>query len=251
MNNLANLTPGFSIVLGHYSDIGLVPTDIPDLTLGGTRFSISDIIRGELDRIRETLPTSFLSSLTAPLIHLIYHTHSIQMLLREPGSMPSELIAPAMKIVNVLVRHPNFNSPLTHHVTALAAVALVELTKYESTIKEAERGLKILLEGRIAPSAWDNAIRKMIRKEQASAHSSSDISAGNHSLLAAQGLRHLADLATKEGGPAAATTDGATASDESQIVDELPSFGTPALQVQPFRRLRAIIEGGYLSSLIA
>lgn len=196
-------------------------------------------MRGELERCRETLPSLLLDSSNAPLIHLSYYILSIQMLLRLPAADPYEILAPATDIVALLTQHPNFLSPLTHHATALAALTLVELTKYETTREQADSGLNTLLEGRIAPSGWDSAIREMILKKQRSGSGGSDPSAGKHSILAAQGLRHLADLAT-------ATKEG-TAADESRNDGE--KVGAISEPVQRFRGLRAALKTGYLTHL--
>jgi hypothetical protein len=128
---------------------------------------------------------------------------------------------------------------LTHHATALAASTLIELARHEITREQADSGLKTLLEGRIAPSGWDPAIKEMIRKKQHSGLGSSDPSAGKHSLLAAQGLRHLADLAT-------ATKEGVAA---EQGRDEGENVGSDAAAVQQYRGLRAVLKDGYLTNL--
>lgn len=227
-----------SIVLGHFSAIDLVPNDLPALALPPVPI-LGMLMRGELERCRETLPSLLLTSSNAPLIHLTYWILSIQMLLRLPESEATEILAPAMKIVAELTQRPTFMSPLTHHATALAASTLIELMKYEPTREQADSSLKTLFEGLTVASGWDAAVKEMVLKKRHSSAGNPDPSIGKHSLLAAQGLQHLADLAT-------ATKEGA-ATEESRNEGELA--GSDSTAVEPFRGLRAILKHGYLTSL--
>jgi beta-lactamase class A len=71
------------------------------------------------------------------------------------------------------------------------------LAEYDSTRTEAEGGLKSLMENRIAPSAWDSTIRDMIsNRKQTVVATLASSAESQHASTAAQGLQHLAELAT-------------------------------------------------------
>ena len=162
------------------------------------------------------------------------------MAMRLPESELQDLLEPAMQIATQLKNNPSLVSPLTHHATAFAAAALIELNEHESTRKEAERGLSSILEGRIAPSGWDASIRDMILKianpgSSSGAGGAVGAKTGTSQHAAIQGLQQLAELAsaTEEGRTEGSTSEGRK---DGQIF-------------QRFHDLRELIRVGYLSKL--
>ena len=227
--------------------MSIAPSDLP--ALGVPPPIVGTLLRGELERCRESFPASFFPSSNAPLIHLCYWYLRILMELRLPESEPSDLLVPARHIVTQLMHNTGLVSPLTHHFTALAAMTLVDLTAHENTRDEAENGLKSLLENRIAPSGWDASIREMITKKQ---HSNPSGGAGSvvrpkttdsqHALTASQGLQRLADLAT-------ATEEGRDVSTgEGRKEGEKSSTGPVGSHFQRFHDLKESIRSGYLGA---
>jgi hypothetical protein len=223
---------GLSIVLGHFSTIELIPTDIPNLSFPPVSI-LGVLMRGELERCRESFGPTVLGSTN--IIHITYWILSIHLLVCLPESDPSEFLAPALNIVTHLTQPASHLNPLAHHAVALAASTLVELTKYSSTKEQAEKGLKSLLEGRPYSSAWEVAIREMVAKKQGGSPAGDSAAGGSHSVLAAQGLQHLADLAT-----AAPTTAGSESEKTS---------AQQAAEQPPLNGLRDTFKAGYLSSL--
>ena len=179
---------GLSIILGHYS---LVPsTEIPSLAV--PPFDIlGTLLRGELERWREVLPDSLSSS---PLINLCYWYLRIAVELKQLDSELSSLLTPATKMVDLLTHNSNFISPLNQYFSTLATLTLLQLAEHDNTTAAAEGYLKTLMDNRIAPSSWDSTIRDMISaKKQASI---TMLQGSEHASTAAQGLQHLAELAT-------------------------------------------------------
>lgn len=163
------------------------------------------------------------------------------MAMRLPESEPQDLIDPAMNIVTQLKNNAGLVSPLTHHATAFAAAALIELTGYEHTRQEAESGLTSLLESRIAPSGWDASIRALIVNSQnpspssgAGGAASAKTSTSQHAAIAIQGLQRLADVAT-------ATEEGSASEGRKE--------STGGQIFQRFHDLRDLLRIGYLSKL--
>ena len=225
-----------------------MPTDLPTLSVPAAPV-VGLLLRGELERCRESFPLSIFPPSKAPIVHLCYWQLRIHTGLRHPDSEPYEdLLVPAMHIVTQLTYNTGFVSPMTHQATALAMFTLLELTGYEKTKEEAESGLKSLLENRIAPSGWDAAIRDMIVKKRQSGAGAAVATqtAGNTSeqaLTASQGLQRLADLATAtEEGRADVTTGDSTKENEKIATNATSPF-------QYFHNLRALVSSGYLNAL--
>ena len=249
---------GLSIVLGHFT---LIPTDlptpgVPSVTILGT------LLRGELERLRESFPASFFPPSKSPLIHLCYWYLRILMAMRLPESEPQDLLDPAMNIVTQLKSNAGLISPLTHHATAFAAAALIELAGYEPTRQEAEGGLTSLLESRIAPSGWDASIRALIVNSKNPGPPSAGGGGGGGSTkttgtststsqhAAIQGLQHLADLATAT---TTTTTTGDSTTGEGGGRRESAGSTTAGggQMFQRFPDLRELVRVGYLSRLAA
>lgn len=217
-------------MLGHFAAVDLVPDDLPPLAIPPVSL-MTTLMRGELDRCRETFPPSVLSS--PSLIHLAYWILLIQLRLRNPDTEPNDLLEPATDIVAHLNQHLSHYGPLTPHAISLAAATLVELSKFEDIKEKADNALHSLMDNRHNPVGWDTAIQNMIaRKQRSSSSPTGEHPAGPHSALAAQGLRHLADLAT--------------ATKETDESEKSP----PAASAAHYRDLRKFVKGGYLASLL-
>ncbi|KAI9054546.1 hypothetical protein LZ554_001702 [Drepanopeziza brunnea f. sp. 'monogermtubi'] len=231
-----------SIILGHISAVMLVPTDLPLFSVASGPI-YGTLLRGELERFRETLPASFFPPSNAPEIHICYWHLRILVDLTLPVVEPSDLLVSASNIVSQLMNNPGLIAPLTYHSTTLAALTLLDLTEYEATREEAERCLQALLESRIAPSAPDAAVGDLIanRKQQAANLASTE---SKHAAVASQSLQRLADLAT-------ATEEGrdVAVSNERQQGERASASGPAGARFQNFARLREVVKNGYLSVL--
>lgn len=143
------------------------------------------------------LPSTLFPPAKSPLVHLCYWYLRIVLDLNQANTEPSNLLTPAIHIVTQLTHNSSLITPLTHHSTVLATLTLIKLTEYDSTRAEAEGGLKSLMENRIAPSAWDSTIRDMIsNRKQVAIATLAGTAESQHASTAAQGLQHLAELAT-------------------------------------------------------
>lgn len=224
------------MILGHFAEAALAPTDLPPLSIPPSQL-VGTLLRGELERWRESLPSTFFPSSNSPLVHICYWHLRILMELRLPQSEPSELLAAASNTVTQLSHNPHLVSPLTYHSTALAALVLLELTGHESAKEEADRNLTILSQNRIAPSAWNEAIRDLIHKKQSA--TAPNVAESKDALMAIQNLQHLAELAT-------ATTEGRESAAGKE--GEKTSLRRPSLQ--RYQELRGAIRTGYLSYIL-
>lgn len=225
----------------------LVPTDLPPFSVASGPL-YGTLLRGELERFRETLPASFFPPSNAPVIHIAYWHLRVLVDLSLPGVEPSDLIVSASNMVSQLVNNPGVVAPLTYLSTTLVALALLDLTEHEATRDEAEHGLQTLLESRIAPSAQDAAVRELIarRKQQAAGLASAE---SKHAAVASQSLQRLADLATatEEGRDVAVSK---TRQDDERERSQTNSASDLAgARLQNFGRLRELVKGGYLSVL--
>jgi Fungal specific transcription factor domain len=229
---------GLSIILGHYFAVPTISAEIP--SLGVPPFAVyGPSLRGELERWREVLPESLSNS---PLIHLCFWYLRIVLDLKQADSDSSSLLTSAMKIVTQLTHNSNLVTPLTYHSTVLATLTLIKVSESDGGSSEAESGLKALMENRIAPSTWDSTVRDMIsnRKQAGGAASSAE---SKHASTAAQGLQHLAELAT-------ANEEGRdVAMGESRSEGEI--FGAKSASVHTKVRpsFEEIMRSGYLRVL--
>ncbi|KAH8803820.1 hypothetical protein F5882DRAFT_140741 [Hyaloscypha sp. PMI_1271] len=229
--------PGLSIILGHYLSVPTTSTEIP--SLGVPPFAVyGTLLRGELERWREVLPDSLFNS---PLIHLCFWYIRIVLELKQADSDHSSLLTSAMKIVTQLTHNSNLVTPLTCHSTVLATLILIKLSEYDGVGSEAESGLKTLMENRIAPSAWDSTVRDMIsNRKQAGVPGSAE---SKHVSTAAQGLQHLAELAT-------ANEEGRdVAMGESRSEGEIFSAKSAGVHNKVHPNFEEIMKNGYLRAL--
>lgn len=214
-----------SVILGHLAEAALVPSDLSYVTTPPFKI-ICTLLRGELERWRESLPQNFFLLGSAQLVHICYSHLRILIELQLPEAEPLELLSTAAHIVADLTSNAALISPLPYQCAALAALTLIDLMDIESTKQEAEKSLQALLQIRIVPSSWDEAIRDFITKR---------LAPSSEALTASQGLQHLAELATAE------TEEGRAEKDEGQV-------SRPPPQNHP--QLRSAVRSGYLSYIL-
>jgi hypothetical protein len=205
---------------------------------------LGTLLRGELERWREVLPDTLFPPSNSPLLHLCYWYLRIVVDLKQADSEPSNLLSPAINIVTQLTQNPSLITPLTYHSTVLATLTLIKLTEYESVRADAEGGLKTLMENRIAPSAWDSTIRDVIsNRKHATVTPLTSSAESKHASTAAQGLQHLAELAT-------ANEEGRDVSmGEGRTEGEIFAGKSAATHNQLHQDLREIVNIGYLRIL--
>ncbi|KAF4631153.1 hypothetical protein G7Y89_g6986 [Cudoniella acicularis] len=239
-----------SVILGHFAMASLAPTDLPSLSVPPNQI-IDTLLRGELERWRESLPPSIFPPSNSPLVHLCYWSLRILMELRLPDIEPYGLLTAAMNIVTQLTHNSTLITPLTHHATLLCALALIELTASDNTRNEAEGGLKSLLESQIAPSSCVTFVRELITKKLRPAPNVGTSNPNNtnapesqHDVTSSQNLQRLADLATATEGAMDATVS------EGRKEGEKSNFGaTSAARSSHYHDLRKTVRGGYLGVL--
>ncbi|PBP27742.1 C6 finger domain-containing protein [Diplocarpon rosae] len=228
-----------SIILGHISAVMLVPLELPPFSVASGPI-YGTLLRGELERFRETLPVSFFPPSNAPLVHICYWHLRLLVDLTLPDAEPSDLLTSASRIVLQLVNNQGLVAPLTYQSTTLAALALLDLTEHEATREEAGRSLQPLIERSIAPSSWDVAVRDLIVSRMQSSPES------KHASVASQSLQRLADLAT-------ATEEGrdVAVSEERKEGEKANTSGPTGAHFRNFKRLRELVKNGYLSVFTA
>lgn len=175
---------GLSIVIGHFSTASLESAGehssaIPVVSM------VTTLLRGELERCRESIPQQLWSSPDNPLMILSYCHIRILAELTLPEVDPHELVSPATTIVKLLAEYPDFISPLAHHSKATATMTLLEMTKSPLVKVEAENFLKIIQESPTARTSRDAWILDMISPNRFSGESADN-----------QRLQKLATLAT-------------------------------------------------------
>lgn len=233
---------GLSVVLGHFA---ITQTDLPALSIPSSQV-IPTLLRGELERWRESLPTSIMTPTNSPIIHLCYWSTRILLELRRPDSEPHDLLEAAIRLSTLLINNSSRVTPLTYHATILATLTLIEVSGYNATRKEAEEGLKSLLEGRIAPSSCDSNVRDLINKKLRSLASTSNPPEGQHDATSSQNLQRLADLAT--------ATEGimdATAGEGRKQADNSNSTTPIDCSSARYQNLRKMIREGYITAILS
>jgi len=246
----------------------LVPTDLPPLSVPpGPVYGT--LLRGELERLRESLPQSIAEKSSPPLIHLAFWHVRILVELTLAESDPSDLADAATNIIDILKANVDYTNPITYNCTLLAALTLSELVEFDNTRARAEAGIKSLMESMIAPSSWDAAARQFCGSPNRHAISAASLGVppaipdSKHALTASQGLQHLADLATATEGPRDAA--GIGRDNEKIVSSSLTNAVAPAAAVaaggavsaaavsskfQRYHHLRDVVRNGYLSVFI-
>lgn len=198
---------------------------------------LTDVLRGELERWRETISASEFQ--TTPLVLMCYWHVRIFLELRLPESDPSELLA-AAKGIAACVSESLIRTPLTYYTTSLAALVLVDLTSYEEGTKEvAEEALNSLLDAQSVPSALESNLRA--KREPQFGSGATNRGTESINMTASMSLRHLADLADL-----ASATDGGNEVITDLRIESKQSEHRP---LSGHLDLREAVKNGYLNLL--
>ncbi|CZT07565.1 related to RGT1 Regulator of glucose-induced genes [Rhynchosporium agropyri] len=243
-----------SIILGHTAAVTLAPTDLPNLSI--PRDAVyGTLLRGELERFRESLPASALQPSNAPLLHMCYWHLRILVGLTLATLEPIELKGIALNNLSQIISNSGLVSPLTYQCTTLVALALLDLTEYEVTRDEAEEALRtLILEARNAPSTWDAAVRVLIAQRYQPASNSAppfnlSTAETKHASVASQSLQRLADLATatEEGRNVTVSEEVKEGETAQNILNPNPKPSPAGSSFDTFHKLRELVKSGYLS----
>ncbi|CZR51973.1 related to RGT1 Regulator of glucose-induced genes [Phialocephala subalpina] len=235
-----------SIILEHISQIFAV-TDSPDL--GFRPNSVyGTLVRGELERFRESLPDTLFPSSQAPILHICYWHLRLLVEMTLAESDPDRMLEPALHSVTQLNINPGLFSPLVHYCKILTALTLIELLEYENTRDQAEEALKSLLD-RASNSGWDAAVRELItnRLQRPSSASLGTAESSKQASVASQSLQRLADIATATEGRDAVGGEERKEGDKSASA-LVPAAATP---FKNYANLRKLVSNGFLFALPA
>ncbi|KAG9228822.1 hypothetical protein BJ875DRAFT_489498 [Amylocarpus encephaloides] len=232
-----------SVILGHFVIASLAAEDLPQLASRPVQI-VDTLLRGELERWRETLPTP-LSNPSNVILMCYWHVRMLlELRLTEPDA--SELLTIASSISNLASQNPDLSTPLTYHTTGLSALVLVHLTSVEKTKDMAGGAILALLDSRLVPPGSDNIIREMTNKKKhlsnQTSGSTATIDLESQAMTANLGLRRLADIATAAEGSSDAMADIQNEGEKSARLghDTLSSCR---------QELKAAIKSGYLNIL--
>ncbi|CAG8953457.1 hypothetical protein HYFRA_00010207 [Hymenoscyphus fraxineus] len=215
-----------SIILGHISMAHVTTKDIPPLGVPVIQL-LEDVLRGEVERWRETLPASLSSS---PLVLMCYWHVRIYLELRNAWPDPSELLMAAKHITSCVGQSSFLNRPLVYYPASLAALVLVDLTAFEEGTREvAEEALDSLPAGSV-PSAFEGTLREMRNSKRASQFGNTDAM----TMIANTGLQQLAAAAT-DGGNGILT----------DITLDVPKMG----ENRTYSSLRDAVQSGFFGVL--
>lgn len=187
--------------MGHLAEALTITDETVSVAVSFNPF-ISKILRGELERFRESMDGVWDS---LAILHLAYH-HVKLLTLRQNSAEPHQLLVPAQKMVVMLASSQTPITLLNHHFAALSLLTLVELSEIPETRDEAWKGIQLLagaLEERRGVVTrddglgWDVVIKDLInkRKQERFGKSNSEIPPGHGN------LQHLAELAVGERSP--------------------------------------------------
>lgn len=223
----SNPLPGLSLTLGHISEALVHHSEGPFVDRPSVVILFRSL-RGELERVRESVESLFTS---VPFLHLSF-LHIKLLLNRHALAHQFEndgVAVFALQIVAILCKDQCPISPLTHHFASLSAAALVENAPTSETNDTIVRGLQDLrywLEKDSNPvssapesgrASWKTSIAQYIavnlpRIQQRLPSNGTPIDRG--------GLQHLADAAVGKAetmGGEKATEEGAKGSEGGSV----------------------------------
>jgi hypothetical protein len=192
---------------------------------------LNTVLRGELERWRETLPVTVFPPSSPPTVLMCYWHVRILSELRLPDPDNSQLLEAATNIVTIVMQNAQAINPITNYCTEIACSALVDLMGEESTRESADITLKSLIESNTLLPGFVSAMREKINQKQ---HVGGENSATETAELS---LRRLADLAT-------ATEEEEENTSDIHHVSEQP---TSTSLVNP--ELKDVVNDGYLNVL--
>ena len=221
-----------SCILGHLAEV--VTAADGDISPS----HMAKLLRGELERFRETVEPMWIERGSFSLIELAYYHVKLLCQRHALNTGPHQLLGPAVRIADILSSVQTPITPLSHHFAALVLSTLLDLTDCEETKKEAcvyiEKLIDSLDKRQNAPTraddGWDKAIKDLIERRRLLRYSTgcddgSDMPPGHGN------LQHLAELAVGERSPTISTT--------GTSYPTLPHFDMARLQ-----------RHGYLGSLV-
>jgi hypothetical protein len=189
------------------------------------------VLRGELERWRETLPVTVFPPNSSPIVLMCYWHVRILLERRLSELDKSQLLTDATNIANLVSQNALAINPLTDYCTEIACGALVDLMDEESTRESAGTTLRSLLESNALLPGSVSAVREKIGMKK---HAGGENSATETAELS---LRRLADLAT-------ATEEGDESTNELHNDNEQGS-SMPLVH----QELKDAVNDGYLNAL--
>jgi hypothetical protein len=180
-----------SNILGHFAPVSLIPPQTLDAA-SGTAPILSSFFNLSIELFRQALPTN-ITPAEHPVLHLVYWHSRLLAYLFQTNSKSSDILWPCRETASLLLTNTHVLSPMNHHFFCLTTLCLVELAQLDRTRDEASMLLKDLRDSNLAPSTWDDVIRRRIG-DDIGTNTSADVSPVE--ITANQSLQHLADLAT-------------------------------------------------------
>ncbi|RNJ53939.1 transcriptional activator [Verticillium nonalfalfae] len=225
-------------------------------TLGSVTFAdevLGGVLNDYVENFREDLPPH-IEPAVFPVVHLAYWHSRLLAYMCHPASKATDLLWPCKELVSLVAVTPHVSSPMSHHFTALPAMALIELTKVEEIKEEAFKLLKELRSLLTSPAAWDIIVSDKIAdhlrsmaKSQGLLQQLADIAASSaaekeqeQEQASEQAPELKAKIESSGGGAAAAEEVGE---------DGLPTYRLPAAHEDTNFDPRYCLTAGYLKSV--
>ncbi|EEY23193.1 conserved hypothetical protein [Verticillium alfalfae VaMs.102] len=227
-------------------------------TLGSVTFAdevLGGVLNDYVENFREDLPPH-IEPAVFPVVHLAYWHSRLLAYMCHPASKATDLLWPCKELVSLVAVTPHVSSPMSHHFTALPAMALIELTKVEEIKEEAFKLLKELRSLLTSPAAWDIIVSDKIAdhlrsmaKSQGLLQQLADIaasSAAEKEQEQEQASEQAPELKAK-----VESSGGGAAPAEEVGEDGLPTYRLPAAHEDTNFDPRYCLTAGYLKSVWA